>query len=195
MPNINSQQKTENILRLFEEINIEIIDMLEKNPTNNSLLTAIKKQILELFSFFINFEDDLDSQHKSKVYTYIAKFIQDKIDKSNNDFSTCLSAVYFLCGETEPQIIIENEPSMKTQELISIIKEQLIAVKVHYYRDIQTNLCSQKTEIFALLSSSNKPILKKIEESGIDLDDLPKEIRDVFFEEKKESISFQLYQN
>ncbi|BDA67189.1 hypothetical protein CAL7716_013550 [Calothrix sp. PCC 7716] len=195
MPNIDNQKKTENILRLFEEINTEIKIMLEKKSTNSSLLVSIKKQVFELLSFFISFDDDLDSQHKSKVYTYIAKFIQDKIDKKNNSFNTCLSAVYSICGETDSELITEIEPSIKTQELISLIKEQLIAVKVHYYRDIQTNSCSQKTEIFALLAGASKPILKKIEESGIDLDDLPKEIRDIFIEEKKESISFQIYQS
>lgn len=194
MPNINSQQRIENILRLFEEIDTEIKSMLKQNPNNSSLLASIKKQIFELLSLFINFEDDLDSQHKSKVYTYIAKFIQDKIDKNHSDFNTCLSAVYFLCGDTDSELITEMESSIETQELISLIKKQLIAVKVHYYRDIQTNLCNQKTEIFALLAGTNKLILKKIEESGIDLDDLPKDIRDIFIEENKESISFQVYQ-
>jgi hypothetical protein len=195
MPNINSQQKKENILRLFEEINTEIKIMLQKKSANSHLLASIKKQIFELLSFFINFEDDLDSQHKSKVYTYVAKFIQDKIDKNSSNFNTCLSAVYFLCGETDSELITEIEPSIETQQLISLVKEQLIAVKVHYYRDIQTNSCNQKTEIFAFLAGTNKPILKKIEESGFDLDDLPKEIRDIFIEEKKESISFQIYQS
>ncbi|MBH8577067.1 hypothetical protein I8752_29615 [Nostocaceae cyanobacterium CENA369] len=169
--------------------------MTEKKSTNGQLLASVKKQILEILSFFINFEDDFDLQHKSKVYTYIAKFIQDKIDNKNNNFNTCLSAVYFLCGETDSKLITEIEPSIETQELISLIKEQLIAVKVHYYRDIQTNSYNQKTEIFALLADSNKPTLKRIEESGISLDDLPKEIRDIFIEEKEESISFQIYQS
>ena len=138
-------------------------------------------------------EEDLERQHKLKLYTYIAKFVQDKIDQKNNDLDTCLSAVYFLCREIDQGLITENTPNIKTQKLISIVKEQLIAVKVHYFMNRETNLCNQKTEIFALLTGKDKPTFKKIEESEIYLDDLPKEISDIFIEEKKESVSFQIY--
>ncbi|WP_414544383.1 hypothetical protein [Nostoc sp. CCY0012] len=104
-----------------------------------------------------------------------------------------MSAVYFLCGETDQKLLLEDTPSIKTQKLISIIKEQLIAVKVHYQKDKETKLCSQKTEIFALLIGKDKPTLKKIEESEIYLDDLPQEIANIFIEEQQASVSFQIY--
>lgn len=189
------KQRSKNVLNLLENINSEVINMPNRHPYNNHLLANIQKQIFEILSFFINFEEDSELQHKLKIYTYIAKFIHEKIDKKENAFNTCLSTVYYLCGETDSSLIIENELSIETQKLIAITKEQLMAVKTHYFRDKETNFCNQKTEIFAFLAGNSKPTLKKVEESDIYLEDLPQEIQNIFFHEDKDSISFQIYPN
>jgi transposase len=45
-----------------------LLDWLKKaKPSNSRLFANIKKQIFELLSFFINFEDDLDLQHNTHL--------------------------------------------------------------------------------------------------------------------------------
>ena len=189
------QQRLKNVLDLLKNINSEVKNMPNRHPSNNQFFANIQKQIFEILSLFINLEEDSELEHKLKVYTYIAKFIHEKIDKKKNLFNTCLSAVYFLCGETDSSLVIENEPSNETKKIIAITKEQLMAVKTHYFREKETNFCNQKTEIFAFLAGNSKPTLKKVEESDIYLEDLPQEIQNIFFHEDKDSISFQIYPN
>lgn len=132
-------------------------------------------------------------QHKLNIYSHIAKFIQEKLASDNYDFNAYLSATLFLCNEIDRNIYIENKPSNQTQNIIAAAKKQLIAIKIHYSYDRDTNFCNQKTEIFSLLLGKDKPTVTKIEELDIDLSDMPEEIYSLVIKDKQDNVSFQIY--
>lgn len=189
----DGKKNVKRFLDLIQSLEGEVQEISRQTQPTDKLIGKVKKQIFELLSFFMNFEDNHELQHKFNVYSYIAKFMQEKLAHDNIDFNTCLSAAYFLCNETDPELVIEKNPSSKTQKLISLAQEQLIAVKVHYFKDKERETYNQKTEIFSLLTGNSKPTVKKIEELDVNFDDLPAEIRHIFIKENDNLVSFQVY--
>ncbi len=157
-------------------------------------------QLIDNFKLFLNKIDSLLSeleqgnelQQKQQIYSHIARFLQNKTAGISNDRKHYLSAVYFLCHESEPQILIEPKPSIKTERILKIAKEKILFIKVHYEQVDEDSRYIRKIEIFSADSNEDKPKVTRIEEE-ITWDCLLPEVRVSFLRDGKSKQSFQIY--
>lgn len=156
------------------------------------LFTGLEGPASELLAFFKVLEQDKELAHRRKIYRTIAKFVKEKLEGELDSFTACLSATYFLCGETDQDILIETVPSKQTEKIILTAKKNIIAIKVHYTEVDDPTFVTQKIEIFALGNSENIASVKRIEEY-IRRDSIPPEIKGSIPIEAAKSVSFQIY--
>ncbi len=165
---------------------------LRANLPFSQLAETFKSQLEKILNLFSDLEQDQELEQKRKVYSNIARFIQEKVDNFQNDLNTCLSAVYFLCKESDPQLLIESTPSTQTQRIIDVARKEIIAIKAQYEQVRESNACKIKTEIFSIKPNENNPKITTIEEA-ISWDSLPLEVRESFIRDGKDKVCFQIY--
>ena len=182
---------------------VKFIDNVEqeirklRKTLNNStpldkLIDNFKLFLDKIGSFLSELEQGNELEQKQQIYSHIARFLQNKTAGSSNDWKNYLSAVYFLCHESEPQILIEQKPSIKTERILKIAKEKILLIKVHYQQLDEENRYIRKIEIFSADSSEDKPKITRIEEE-IAWDNLLSEVRESFLQDGKSKVSFQIY--
>lgn len=189
---MKDKKQLENALEALELAVREFRQALRANLPFSQMAESFKFQLEKLLNLFSDLEQDQELEQKRKIYSNVARFLQDRVDKFRNDWNTCLSAVYFLCKENDSRLLIESTPSNQTQRIMAVAKNQILTIKVHYERLRDYNISNLKTEIFSIKTNEDKPRITTIEEE-ISWDSLPLEVRDSFIRDGKDKVSFQIY--
>ena len=158
-------------------------------------IDRLRLQIESLLSIFSALEADHELAQTRQVLLMIARFIHQEIDYQHNSFDICFLAACSLCGEAEPRItqITGKLPQPEQiEQVLSLAKEHILMIKVHYEPLGEASHCKRETEIFSIKTGADKPRVKRIEEE-VPWETLTADIRDSFLRENKQKISYQVY--
>jgi len=191
------QRGLSRLVELLTQTIQEVRKMASQNKPVNQLFSSLEGPASELVAFFDELEKAADIEHRNLIYTDIAKFVQGRMDDGSSRFIDYLSAVKFLCGETETSET-ERSPSGKqtlspeAEDIALIARKNILTIKIHYIKTDTENFVKQKTEIFSIGNSENKATINRIEKD-LPWESLPLALRNTFMAENKEIVSFQIY--
>ncbi len=121
--------------------------------------------------------NNFESDDKKQLYQNIADFLKRKFQK---DEFTCLTAAYILFSDERDKQLAESA------------KRILIAVKVNYEQDTETDICTRTTEIFFSNPNDDKVNIEKIEDQ-IQRNNIDPDVREMLIKKGENKISFKVY--
>lgn len=193
------QSSLNRLIELLELTIQEVRNLAKQNKPISHLLSSFEGPTMELLAFLESLEKDTDVSHRRDIYTDIAKVIQAKMEGSANSFGAYYSAVCSLCNETEPAVLAgpfgkqfdTKSDTESMEDIVAVAQKNILAIKLHYIKVSSEYV--QKIEIFSIGGSDDRAAINRIEKA-ISWDSLPLDIRNAFYADNKETVSFQLYE-